>query len=269
MMFVNIEFFSSVERVSREPPVIQSIDRVARILTLLQGARRMGISELATALELPPSTVHGLVKSLQAHGLVAQETIGNRYVLGPALLKLSSVYLDTLDVRTRAIRWMHGLSTATGCATRLGVSLRGDVLLIHHDRRPDGTEQMPETGLTLPAHASGLGKVLLAYDADLREDVLARPLADLTAATVTDPDALRAELVVVRGAALAIENEEAVVDETSLAVPVTDASGRVVAALSIVLPAEEFPPPASVERDLRDAARNLSRDLGAASWPPR
>ena len=77
--------------------MIQSIDRAAKILALLQGSRRMGISELAAALELPPSTVHGIVKSLQAHGLVAQQPSGNRYVLGPALLKLSSVYLDTLD----------------------------------------------------------------------------------------------------------------------------------------------------------------------------
>ena len=68
--------------------MIQSIDRAARIMNLLQGARRLGISELAAALELPPSTVHGLVKSLQAHGLVAQEPGGNRYVLGPALLRL-------------------------------------------------------------------------------------------------------------------------------------------------------------------------------------
>ena len=41
--------------------MIQSIDRAARILSLLQGARRLGISELAVALDLPPSTVHGLV----------------------------------------------------------------------------------------------------------------------------------------------------------------------------------------------------------------
>ena len=106
--------------------MIQSIDRAARIMNLLQGARRLGISELAAALELPPSTVHGLVKSLQAHGLVAQEPNGNRYVLGPALLKLSSVYLDTLDVRARSLRRMHELSQRTGLASHLGVLLGTD-----------------------------------------------------------------------------------------------------------------------------------------------
>lgn len=249
--------------------MIQSIDRVARILNLLQGARKLGISELASALQLPPSTVHGLVKSLQAHGLVAQESAGNRYVLGPALLKLSSVYLDTLDVRSRAIRWMHELSRSSGLATRLGVNLHGDVLLIHHDRRPDGSEQMPETGLALPAHASALGKVLLAYDDDMREDVFGRRLAALTGDTKTDPRLLQDELDDVRRDAQATENEEAVLGESSIAVPVTDDSGRVIAALSVVVPAEQFPPSKTVQRELRDAARSISRDLGSPSGLPR
>jgi DNA-binding IclR family transcriptional regulator len=70
---------------------------------------------------------------------------------------------------------MHDLSHRTGLACRLGVAHNTDVLVIHHDRRPDGTEQMPETGITLPAHASALGKVLLAYDDDFRTEVLAHP----------------------------------------------------------------------------------------------
>ncbi|GAA1962513.1 IclR family transcriptional regulator [Microbacterium aquimaris] len=249
--------------------MIQSIDRAARILNLLQGARRLGISDLASALDLPPSTVHGLVKSLSAHGLVAQEPAGNRYMLGPALLRLSSVYLDTLDVRARALRRMHELSLGTGLASRLGVNLNGDVLVIHHDRRPDGTEQMPETGLTLPAHASALGKVLLAYDDEMRGDVLVRDLDDLTENTVTDAAALTAELHGVRRDALAIEREEAVLGDAALAAPVVDESGSVIAAVGVALPVEEFPPRDAVVRELREAARNISRDLGASSWPPR
>lgn len=249
--------------------MIQSIDRAARILSLLQGARRLGISELAAALDLPPSTVHGLVKSLQEHGLVAQEARGTRYALGPALLTLSSVYLDTLDVRSRSLRRMHDLSHRTGLASRLGVAHQADVLVIHHDRRPDGTEQMPETGITLPAHASALGKVLLAYDAALRDEVLAHELADLTGETVTEPGALRAQLASVREEALATEDEEAVIGDASLAAPIVGEDGTVVAALGIVLPAPASAAGAAVVKELRDAAQAISRDLGAPGWPPR
>ncbi|MGP9529146.1 IclR family transcriptional regulator [Glutamicibacter sp. AOP5-A2-18] len=249
--------------------MIQSIDRAAKILGLLQGARRLGISELASALELPPSTVHGIVKSLQAHGLVAQEVTGNRYVLGPALLKLSSVYLDTLDVRSRAMRWMHELSRTTGFSTRLGVNLLGEVLIIHHERRPDDTEQMPETGLNLPAHASALGKVLLAYIPEMKLEVLSRTLGELTGYTITEPGVLNTELEQVRTNAVALENEEAVIGESSVAVPVFGEGSVITAALSLVIPDSQWPVDEKNVRDLHDAAWAISKELGASVRPPR
>ncbi|TPW77864.1 IclR family transcriptional regulator [Schumannella soli] len=248
--------------------MIQSIDRAAKVLNLLQGARHLGISDLAAAMELPPSTVHGIVKALQAHKLVAQERIGNRYVLGPALVKLSSVYLDTLDVRARAIRWMHDLSRETGFASRLGVELFGDVLVIHHDGRPDGSEQMPETGASIPSHASAIGKVLLAFNSEHADDVFANPLRELTGYTITDAQELADDFMSVRKNLIAYENEEAVIGESSIAAPVCDSTGDVVAAVAIVIPSNETPVDEATLTRLIETARNISRDLGTPSWPP-
>ena len=165
--------------------MIQAIDRAARILAALQGSRHLGISELGAILELPPSTVHGIVKSLQEHGLVVKEPHGQRYMLGPTLLQLSNVYLDTLDVRARAMRWTGDLAERTGLAVRMGVEFFAEVIVIHHEPRPDGSRQMPETGLTIPAHASALGKVLLAYRPEFKKVLLAKgPLRSLTGETV-------------------------------------------------------------------------------------
>ncbi|GAA4160585.1 IclR family transcriptional regulator [Gryllotalpicola daejeonensis] len=249
--------------------MIQAIDRAARVLTSLQGARHLGIAELAAALELPPSTVHGIVKSLQGHGLVAKEPNGNRYMLGPALLKLSNVYLDTLDVRARSLRWTAELARRTGLATRLGVELFDEVIIIHHDERPDGTEQMPETGLSIPAHASALGKVLLAYDGALAETVLGDgELRALTGDTVTSAKALTRQFAQIRERGLAEELDEAVLGEASVAAPIADRSGAVVAALSVVLPSSDWPAADAVQNALRETARNISRELGATRWPP-
>ena len=110
--------------------MIQAIDRAAQVLRALQGSRHLGVSELGARLTLPPSTVHGIVKSLQAHGLVAKEPHGQRYMLGPTLLQLSNVYLDTLDVRARAMRWTADLSERTGLA--VGAL---EELLVHAARR--------------------------------------------------------------------------------------------------------------------------------------
>ena len=86
--------------------VIQSVDRAIRVLSTLQGARQMSLSELAGRLGLPPSTVHGIVRTLVAHGMVVQDRGSGRYQLGPAVLRLGNVYLDTLELRSRAMPWV-------------------------------------------------------------------------------------------------------------------------------------------------------------------
>ena len=83
--------------------MIQSVDRAIRILLALQGARRLSLSDLAAQLGLPNSTVHGILQTLAAHGMVEQEPGSLRYMLGPAVLRLSSVYLDSLEFRIRTL----------------------------------------------------------------------------------------------------------------------------------------------------------------------
>jgi len=200
----------------------------------------------------------GCRPALQSFGL---------WMLGPALLKLSNVYLDTLDVRARGMRWTQELARRTGLSVRLGAELFDEVIIIHHNRRPDGSQQMLETGLTIPHHASAMGKILLAYDLDLAGE-LPEQLRSLTGDTITDPAELRVQLAEIAERGIASEQDEAVLGESSVAAPVVDQSGAVIAAVAVVMPTSEFPPEGSVLNDLREAARNISRELGATGWPP-
>jgi len=99
--------------------VIQSVDRAVRVLSALQGSRRMTLTELAGALGLPASTVHGIVKTLVGHGMVVQERGSSRYMLGPRVLLLAT---STGHPRTAlAHRALGGeLARRTGCAVRTG-----------------------------------------------------------------------------------------------------------------------------------------------------
>jgi DNA-binding IclR family transcriptional regulator len=248
--------------------MIQSVDRALRILTVLQGGRRMSLGEIASALDLPPSTVHGIIRTLLAHGMVEQERDSLRYRLGPATLRLGNVYLDTLELRSRVTPWAEDLARRTGCAVRTGVLLLGDVVVVHHELRPDGTRQMPEVGIVIPAHACALGKVLLAYDAKACAEVLAGPRRSMTGDTITAKSALRDQLTEVRATGIATEVEEAVLGECGAAAPLVEAGGDLAGAIGLVVPSGDWPlPPATLDA-LRTTARAMSRELGAQAWPP-
>jgi DNA-binding IclR family transcriptional regulator len=248
--------------------VIQSVDRSIRILLALQGARRLSLSDLAARLQLPSSTVHGILRTLAAHGMVDQEPGSLRYMLGPAVLRLSNVYLDSLEFRSRAQRWTEELARRTGDAVRAGVLLLDDVIIVHHEPRPDGSRQMPEVGFVIPSHASALGKALLAF----RPDDAARALRTtelrrMTGETIVDPATFADHLGEVNRSGVATEHDEAVLGESSVASPVFDSTGVAVGALAVVLPSSDWPPPPGLLDDVREAARNVSRELGAPGWP--
>jgi DNA-binding IclR family transcriptional regulator len=250
--------------------VIQSVDRAIRVLTALQGTRRMSLSELAARLDLAPSTTHGIVRSLVEHGMVVQERGSSRYQLGPAVLRLGNVYLDTLELRSRAIPWAEDLARRTGLAVRTGVLLIDDVVIIHHEPRPDGSRQMPEVGIVIPVHASALGKAMLAFLPEDEKRVLTSgELRSMTGETITSPELLRDQLDQIRSSGIAAEQDEAVIGESSLASPVFDSYGEAVGAVGVVVPSGGDLQSRDVSDLVRETARAVSRELGAATWPPR
>jgi DNA-binding IclR family transcriptional regulator len=249
--------------------VIQSVDRAIRVLTVLQGARRLSLSELAGRLDLAPSTTHGIVRTLVEHGMVVQERGSSRYQLGPAVLRLGNVYLDTLELRSKTIPWAEDLARRTGLAVRTGVLLIDDVVIIHHEPRPDGSRQMPEVGIVIPVHASALGKAMLAFLPDEAERVTSSgALRSMTGETLTSPADLSAQLVDVRSTGIATEQDEAVIGESAIASPVFDTWGTAVGAIGVVIPSGESPVGHDASATVRETARALSRELGAPSWPP-
>jgi DNA-binding IclR family transcriptional regulator len=237
-----------------------------RILLALQGARRLSLADLAARVKLPASTVHGILATLAAHGMVEQETGSSRYMLGPAVLRLSNVYLDSLEFRSRALKWAEELARRQAAAVRVGVLLLTDVIIVHNEPRPDGSRQMPEVGFVIPAHSSALGKALLAFRPDALPDG-PDELRRMTGETIVDPSVLQDHLVEVARTGIATEHDEALLGESGLAAPVFDATGTAVGAIGVVLPSSEWPATPSTHDDVREAARNISRELGAPGWP--
>jgi DNA-binding IclR family transcriptional regulator len=253
--------------------MIQSVDRAARILrALAAGSGRLGVSELSDRLGLAKGTVHGLLRTLHDHGLVEQDADSDKYQLGPQLLQLSNRYLDLNELRARSLAWSELLATRAGEAVRIGVPHGNGVLVVHHVFRPDTSLQILEVGAVLPMHATALGKVVLAYLAEPeRNDVLDAGLPKLTGRTISTLPALERELDAVRKRGYAVEREEAVLGEVGIAAPIFGRNGAVVGGIGVAGPSERLNGRAretKVATVVGEAARSISRDLGAQRWPP-
>ncbi len=250
---------------------IQSVDRAARILKVLgSGPRRLGVSEIADRLDLARPTVHGLLQTLQAHGFVEQDRDSDKYQLGAGLLQLGNSYLDLNELRSRSLLHAERLATRADAAVRVGVTHGASAVIVHHVFRPDSTLQILEVGAELPLHASALGKAMLAYAPDhALDDLLAEPLTRLTSRTVT-PAILREQLAEVRDRGFAREKDEAILGESSIASPIFDHSGHAVGAIGIVGDTDRIMARAAVRplaSAVVEAARGISRELGASRWP--
>ena len=251
------------------PGPVQSIERAAAILRLLaRGSGRLGLGEIANSLELAKGTAHGILRTLTLVGFVEQDDATGKYQLGAALLHLGTSYLDVNELRSRAINWADALAARSGEAVRIGAPLDGQVLVVHHVFRPDDTLQTLDVGALLPLHATALGKVLLAYDTELVAQLRKTELPMYTRRTIAGFKALTTALAEVREHGWGAETEENTPGLASVAAPIRGYGGLVVGAIGISGAVERIcvgngrPNPALVGY-VRDAARAVSRDLGA------
>jgi DNA-binding IclR family transcriptional regulator len=250
---------------------IQSIERAAAVLRLLAGGpRQLGVVDVATSLGLAKGTVHGILRTLHHVGFVEQDNLTGKYQLGGALLHLGTSYLDVNELRSRAINWADALASRSGESVRIGSLLDGSVLVVHHVFRPDNSLQTGEIGLLLPPHASAIGKVLLAYSPSAAA-AAKRSAEAYTRRTLVTPAELTKALAEIRDRGWASEAEEMSIGVAGIAAPIRGQGGLVVGSIEITGSMDRLcdrgrVPKPDLVRQVQDAARAVSRELGAQRW---
>jgi DNA-binding IclR family transcriptional regulator len=214
------------------PPTL-ALDKSLSLLSLLVAdAGASSVSALATEAGLPPATAHRIVATLERRGFITKIARG-RYLAGPALLRLANAASLNGVMKAVAQPILANIAKQSRLVAHLGV-FEGDMVtyLVKAGRQ---NALFTREGMQLEAYCSAIGKMLLALLPDeQRERYLASgPFVALTGNTITDPTALRAELEHVRLQDFACDQRE--IDDTlrCVAVPVRDANGAAVAALSL------------------------------------
>lgn len=184
---------------------------------------------------LPKSSVHLLVKTLEATGYLKMNRLSGNYHLGLKLVSLSHTALENLELRELARPFLQDLMLKTGLTVHMAILEQADAVIIEKVEAPGMLRLATWVGRRLDANSSGVGKALLAFAPEQTVDQLAtiRPLARHNRNTITSPDKLSRELKKIRGLGFAFENEEGEIGFRCIGVPVYDSANRVIAAISV------------------------------------
>ena len=248
--------------------MIQSVERAAAILDALgSGTPRLGVTEIADRVGLAKPTVHGLLRTLEKHDLVAQDPDTGKYSLAPGVLQLGNAYLDGSELRARSLLLGRGAGQRANEAVWVATLSGSRVIVLHHVFRPDNTVQILEVGAAIPWHACALGHAIVAnLPAAASARAMAADLAPLTGRTKTTRTALARALAQVRKQGYAVEDQEATVGDAGVAAPIVNRDGGVAGSIGVVGPSERLlarPARDELARAVIESARSVSRDLGA------
>jgi DNA-binding IclR family transcriptional regulator len=238
------------------------ISKVSAILLTLAEDGQCTLTEVATRLDLPLSTVHRLATELAAWR-VLERTDDGRYRAGRPLRVMSGACPCTFDaagLRERAAPVIEDLFRVTGSRVRVGYMDGSAVAYIEKS-----AAHLPVTALCpaarLPAHATALGKALLAFTLpQSAASVLSGPLRRYTSQTITSAERLRWSLRTVRATRLAVCDRELDPAASAVAMPVFGLRGQVAAAVEVTV-ADISRSVVGVKPALAMAAGALTREL--------
>ena len=208
-----------------ESPVA-SVDRALRILTVVGSASQgLSLDELAGRLDIPKSSLHRILAALKYRGFIAQPEIGGSYFLGTELLATAFRFYDMLDLRALIHPLLARLTAELRETTHMAV-LDGAEVVYHDKIQASHMITMSSViGGRNPAHATGVGKALLAWTYPTDQAVQAwaaqwAPLRAATANTITSVPRLAEELALVRDRGFALDIEENEIGVRCAAVPI-------------------------------------------------
>ncbi|KHL19300.1 DNA-binding IclR family transcriptional regulator [Mumia flava] len=187
---------------------VRAVDRSLDVLELLATTRRpYALSEVARELEVPKSTMLGILRTMESRGWLVEA--GGAFALGPRSLVLGTAYADTDFVASRAGVLLDQVLASIGETVHLACLDGADVLYLAKRESTHPLRMFSAIGRRLPAHATALGKAMLATLSDEAiDELLPRPLPRLTDATLVEREDLFVDLRQTRSQGYAIDRGE-------------------------------------------------------------
>jgi DNA-binding IclR family transcriptional regulator len=249
--------------------LVPALMRGLQVLQSLSGeTRRLSLSELAEAIGVTRSSAYRLIYTLDHMGFLKSDAQTKTYTLGPQALRIGYAYLKSRDLVAVAAPHLEHLRDVTGWSAHLGELQGRDVVYLARMATRRSVASNVQVGARLPAHATAMGRVLLAALPESEVRALYRDtlLQAYSAQTPTTIDALLAQLKVDRLNGFVLQDSGFEPGVASVAAPIRDVAGEIVAAINVsavTILTREGELHGVLKSEILKTAEALSRDLGA------
>lgn len=241
-------------------------DQTLRILRHLASQRGpVAAGALATALDIPRSTVYFLLGTLETHGFVVHLPAERRWGLGTAAFELAGGFSRQQPLARLGRPLVATVADRTGESAHLAVMTGRDVLYLVEERAPRRPALITDVGVRLPAHLTATGRAMLAALPPAQVRALypdSSAFADRTGRGPSRPRELREILRQVRADGFATEDGEVTLGLRSAGVAVHDHTGWPIAAIAVTYPDDTLRDPVRVADAIAPAAAELGRRIG-------
>lgn len=249
-----------------EQNTIKSLDRALEVLSRLGDLEEATLSELASDLGQSPATIYRVLTTYQSHAFTDFDEARQVWSVGAGAFLTGAKFLRRTSMVERARPYLRRLMEETGETANLGVAKDGDVLFLSQAETHHAIRAFFPPGTLSPMHASGIGKALLSQWSQKRVAAMikARAPERFTQFTLTEPDALLADLAATHARGYSFDAEEKNIGMRCIAAPVFDVYGDAIAGLSISGPVARITDDriAPIGQQVCDGANALTAELG-------
>jgi DNA-binding IclR family transcriptional regulator len=246
--------------------MVNTVVKSIQILETLASTPNLGISELSRLLDMPKSSVHGILETLAATMMVEKSDQTGKFHLGVKLVELGNRAQLELDICRIAKPFLQGLNVEFDETVHLTVLDHDEVLYVDCVESRRRLRTYSVIGVRAPLYCTSVGKAILAFldDAEIQRIVRAKGLLRITDHTITSEERLFNEVRSIRQVGYALDNMEHEEHLRCIGAPIRNARGQVFASLSLSGPAERNTPErlAVMAPAVLRACSEISRRMG-------
>jgi DNA-binding IclR family transcriptional regulator len=248
---------------------VKSLHKVLDVIDLIAESGSTGVRHLSTMSGYPLATTYRIVSTLAKRGYLKQDPVTKTYALSMRFVELGNGVQQQFNLTAIARPHLERLKRTTGESANLAVLDGEEAVYLDQVRSDHMLQLFTRLGAKVPLYSTGVGKVMLSdwSDREVDEYLAKTPLKGFTTHTITNAEAIRAELNKIRKQGFSVDNEEMEEGVRCVAALICDHKRRCVGAVSLSgaamrVTTERLP---EFGKAVTACAQAISSDLGGDS----